>query len=187
MASQTIPAGIRPPYASLVLAFLGILGYVAGEVAALDPTRVSQLTHLSSGTLQSGVPLLVAGATAIAFAGLLGALWWANRATGRGTAAWSGLALGGLGVLTLLLAGDALPFLLLNRPWLVPALVAGDGTLGTVLGTILAFLGLALLCAGLAARVPGPVRRVADTRAPSYVRERPGNALDSLSDLLEGP
>ncbi len=183
MDLRTPPRAARPPYGSLAVAFFGILGYAAAQAAAFDPSRVSAITHLSTSLLASDLPMFLAASTAIAFAGLLGALWGANRATGRGAAAGSGLALGSLGVLTLVLAGDILPYLLQHGSSLVPSLVSGDAAVGTAVGTILSFLGLALLCAGLAAPAPAP--RALVSRSRDYVSEGPPSALDTLDELLE--
>ncbi len=183
MDRRTRPRAARPPYGSLALAFSGILGYVAAQIAAFDPDPVSAFTRLPTALLQSDAPMILAASTAIAFVGLLGALWWANRATGRGAAAWSGLALGCLGVLSLVLAGDVLPYLVVHGPSLVPSVLSGDGTAGTVVGTILSFLGLALLCTGLAA--PGSAPRGAVLRSQEYASQSAANALDSLNELLE--
>lgn len=177
---------MRPPYGSLLLAFLGIAGYVAGLIAQLDMTRTSDVIRISTGVLATYSPFVVAASSAVAVAGLVGALWWANGATGRGAAAWSGLAFGILGSLGLLAGGALLPYLLLTRPALVPTLFAGDGTVGTALGSILAFLGLAFLCVGLASRSALDAGPAANRTSDEAADQRAAGALDSLSDLLQG-
>ncbi len=168
------------------MAVLGALGYLAAALLQLNLTLAHELTRLSSATLQANLPLAATASSFLTFAGLVGALWRANRAAGPSGAGHAGRAIGALGTLVLALAGVVLPVALREVPSIIPAVVATNGATAVLVGTVLAFLGLAALTAGLV-RTPVPYgSRVAMPDGSQHRDEADEGAESVTTDLLEG-
>ncbi len=176
-------SSVLPPHGWLALAVLGAMGYLAAALLQLTLTLAHEFTRVSSSTLQADLPLAATASSFVIFAGLVGALSRANRAAGP---SGGGQAERALGTLVLGLAGVVLPIALRDAPTTVPAVAATDGATAVLVGTVLAFLGLAALTAGLV-RTPASYGRQAALPNGGRRRDEADEGAESVTtDLLEG-
>lgn len=150
---------VRPPRAWVGLAFSGAFLYGGSKLMEFYPKQASHMTTFSTSTLATYLPLTAIAGTILFFAGLVAALWRANRAAGRTGAAAAGVTLGTLGVLVFL--GEAVALLVnqLSLPVAIPAPWLGSVAIEDLVGTFLASVGLAGLAWGLARAAGLSVRR----------------------------
>lgn len=132
------------------LSFFGVIVYGASKLMEFYPDQASRLIHLSPATLGTYLPLTAIAGTVLFFAGLVAALWRANRAAGWSAAGAMGATLGTAGVVVLLGEGLALVVSQLALRVPLPAVWMNSVALEDFAGTVLAFAGLAGLGMGLA-------------------------------------
>lgn len=132
------------------LAFFGVVVYGASKLMEFYPDQAGRLIRLSPATLGTYLPLTAIAGTILFFAGLVAALWRANRAAGWSAAGAMGATLGTTGVVVLL--GEALALVVSQLALRValPGVWMNSVALEDLGGTFLAFAGLAALGMGLA-------------------------------------
>lgn len=140
---------VPPPRGWLAFAFLGVWVYLVSQVLRGYPTAVSGATGLDPYVAFQALAVTAGFGSIMVLSGLVAALWRANLAAGLSPAGVRGLVLGaaGVGVLVLFLIAAALRLVGLEEDTLT-ALVRAQ-PVGDVLGTALAFAGLASLAVGL--------------------------------------
>lgn len=150
MSTVVTPEPVPAPRGWLRLALFGAFVYLASKLMAFYPDAASRATGITSVGLAAYLPV-VAGAGLVLFLwGLVAAFWRLNRAAGHTGTGVAGLVAGAVGVV--LLAGLVLLDLAGALGFQVPLLVAigSREPLAVLVGTFLAFTGLAILGLGLA-------------------------------------
>ncbi|MGQ0797886.1 MAG: hypothetical protein ACT4OI_08515 [Methanobacteriota archaeon] len=167
--------GARSPRGWLFLAFLGVWVYLISQVLKVYNAVVADMTALSPGDVLSLLAITSGLGSVLVFAGLVSALWRANLAAGLSGAGVRGLVLGASGVGVLLVFAIALVLAFLGFGGEFVAALTRVRDIGDVLGTALAFAGLASLGVGLAhatslfrrpARVPRPSESAQERAEP---------------------
>ena len=140
---------VPPPRGWLAVAFLGVWLYLVSQVLRGYPTAVSDATGLDPYVAFQALAVTSGLGSIMVLSGLVAALWRANLAAGLSSSGVRGLVLGaaGVGVLVLFVVAAALRLAGLEEDTL-GALVRAQ-PVGDVLGTALAFAGLASLAVGL--------------------------------------
>lgn len=150
MSTAARPEPVTAPRGWLRLALFGAFVYLASKLMAFYPDAASRATGVSAPALVSFLPV-VAGAGLVLFLwGLVAAFWRLNRAAGHSGTGVAGLVAGALGVIVLaaLVLLDLGTAFSISDP-VVTALREREA-LATLIGTFLAFAGLATLGLGLA-------------------------------------
>jgi len=165
---------IRSPRVWLGLAFLGVWLYMLSQLFRIYPAPVANAFALTTAEAQEALAITSGLGQIILFAGLVAALWRANRAAGLSGSSVRGLLFGAAGVGVLLAFEIALfadwvrivadPVKLMVR---APSL-----DIGVLVGSALVFAGLASLGLGLA-QATGlfAPKASARTRTPSVPEE----------------
>lgn len=158
--------GARSPRGWLFVAFLGVWVYLISQVLKVYNAAVADMVTLSPTDVLRLLAITSGLGSLLVFAGLVAALWRANLAAGLSGAGVRGLVLGasGVGVLLVFVITLALAFLEFGGEFV--AALARVRDIGDVLGTALAFAGLASLGVGLA-HATSLFRRPAHAPRPS--------------------
>lgn len=149
MPSELSYDDVPPPRAWLLTAFLGVWVYLVAQLLRGYSLWVSDALGMSRPDAEQLLGFLAGLGSILVMAGLTAALWRANLAAGLSHAGVRGLVLGaaGVGVLLLFEVADLLG-LFGVEPDSVAALLRAR-SVGDILGTSLAFAGLASLVVGL--------------------------------------
>lgn len=149
MNSQVSYEDIPAPRGWLVLAFLGVWLYLIAQILRAYPEQVGGATGASPEDVETVLAFLAGLGSILVLAGLIAALWRSNLAAGLSPAGVRGLVLGaaGVGVLVLFELAHLLDLAGIRGDPVTSLLQAR--AIGDVVGTGLAFAGLASLVVGL--------------------------------------
>jgi len=165
--------GARSPRGWLFVAFLGVWVYLISQVLKVYNAAVADMVTLSPTDVLRLLAITSGLGSLLVFAGLVAALWRANLAAGLSPSGVRGLVLGaaGVGVLVLFEIATILRLLGLEEDALT-SLVRAQAV-GDVLGTALAFAGLAFLAVGLTHAVGlfRPAREAPPTPKPTAEKQ----------------
>src|SRR3989304_1322296 len=150
MGSRVAYDDIPAPRSWLALSFLGVWLYLISQILRGYPAVVSDATGgPAAGGLRAPRASPAGLGSIMVFSGLVAALWRSNLAAGLSPAAVRGLVLGAAGVGVLALFGLAVLFGLFDvRDETVASLLRAQ-PVGDIVGTAMAFAGLASLAVGL--------------------------------------
>ncbi|OGS47765.1 MAG: hypothetical protein A3K66_04655 [Euryarchaeota archaeon RBG_16_67_27] len=164
---------VPPPRVWLAFAFLGVWLYLISQILRGYPTAVSGATGLDPYVAFQVLAATSGLGSIMVLSGLVAALWRSNLAAGLSPSGVRGLVLGaaGVGVLVLFEIATILRLLGLEEDALT-SLVRAQAV-GDVLGTALAFAGLAFLAVGLTHAVGlfRPAREAPPTPKPTAEKQ----------------
>lgn len=149
MPSQVSYDNVRAPRGWLLIAFLGIWLYVVSQVLQYYRDQVADAAGLSVPEVLRVLAFTTGLGSLLVFSGLIAALWRANLAAGLSPAGVQGLVMGAGGVGILILFQIAYLLDLFKVVDETLAALLRSAQVGNVMGTALAFAGLASLAVGL--------------------------------------
>jgi len=149
MGSRVAYDDIPAPRSWLALSFLGVWLYLISQILRGYPAVVSDATGVPAAEVLRTLAFTAGLGSIMVFSGLVAALWRSNLAAGLSPAAVRGLVLGAAGVGVLALFELAVLFGLFDvRDETVASLLRAQ-PVGDIVGTAMAFAGLASLAVGL--------------------------------------